>query len=418
MNKEVWKSWSEVKSICQNKKVILWGRSDDWVHKTVPKLNNVTNDIYIVDVNISFHGTTYNGLNVYSPEKLKTEESNDFYILITSGGAYNNVYNTLVDLGYEPGKDFCCSPEFKDWGLLQEIRNYDKDIIISSSDYSDNTKKRFSKSGGGIYVYNTKDNTLKKKIDGHCRQITKIENKYYVVEFVEKKVLVLNENFEKEKELLIDQTDSKREKPSACGIAFHEKKGLIFIANSGSDTINIYDKDDFKFIDTIHISDKFKRYGDGQHHINDLTVADNLLFVSGFSISGNWKKGIMDGGVIAYDLNHLSEGFKPLFSNLWKPHSVEYIDGNICVLDSMNGNLWIGNKRIEGEFPGFARGLTYDGRFYYVGQSETMYMKNLFNVKNNIMCNAGVYLFDVESKASRFYSFPDIMNVHDLLVVE
>ena len=57
--------------------------------------------------------------------------------------------------GYQPGADFVCSPEFRDWGKLQEMRTFDRDVIISSSDYKEEGKKRFSKMGGGIYSYNT-----------------------------------------------------------------------------------------------------------------------------------------------------------------------------------------------------------------------------------------------------------------------
>jgi len=392
----------------------LWGRSEDWVPKTLPKLKS-SKDKYIVDINPSYQGTVFRGLSVYLPDKLKDENKDDIYVIIT-GGVYESIATSLNDLGFEPGKHYCCTPEIKDWGLLQEIREYDKNIIIACSDYKDKSKKRHSKMGGGIYVYNTKENTLEKKIAGHFRQVKRVDEYFYAVEWVEKKIYVLSKDFTKIKELEIDQTSDKSEKPNACGIAYHKGKDLIFIANAGSDTINIYKKKNFKCIDTIHISDKFLKTGDGKHHINDICISDDNLLVSCFSISGYWKKGILDGGILSYDINNFKKGFDVLTSDLWQPHSVEYIDGKICYLDSMRGDFWVGNKKVEGRFPGFIRGLTYDGRFYYIGQSEDMYMSRLFRVKDNIMCNAGVYLFDIENKVSRFYSFPFLMNVHDLLI--
>ena len=76
------------------------------------------------------------------------------------------------------------------------------------------------------------------------------------------------------------------------------------------------------------------------------------------------------------------------------------------------------NQVAAGAFYGFARGLAHDGRFYFVGQSEDMYMSQRFGVADNIMLNAGFYLFDKATKASRFYPMLDNMNVHDLLILE
>jgi hypothetical protein len=408
---DIWKSWVELKKISRDKKVVLWGRSEDWVPKTVPKIECD----YIIDRNMAYSGTTFSGLTVFQPEKLLNEIKDDIYIVIT-GGVYESICASIDELGFIPGRHYCVTPEIRDWGLLQEIREYDKNIIVSCSDYGEKGKKRSSPLGGGIYICNTKDNTLIKKIGGHFRQIIFVDNFYYVTEFVEKKIYVLDSDFSVVNRLNIDQSTDMNEKPNGCGIAYHDGMELFFVANAGSDHINIYEKNNFRCIEKIQISDKFSKYGNGQHHINDICIADDNLIVSCFSISGNWKRGILDGGMISFDLNNINKGFDVLTDGLWMPHSVQYIDGNICYLDSMRGDFWVGNKKVEGNFPGFARGLTYDGRFYYIGQSEDMYMSRLFGVKSNIMCNAGVYLFDIDNKVSRFYSFPFLMNVHDLLI--
>ena len=84
----------------------------------------------------------------------------------------------------------------------------------------------------------------------------------------------------------------------------------------------------------------------------------------------------------------------------------------------MRGRLYLNSQMIAGEFSGFTRGLAYDGRFYYIGQSEDMYVTKRFGTAGNIMLNAGFYIFDRTSKASRFYPMLDNMNVHDLLIIE
>ena len=81
----------------------------------------------------------------------------------------------------------------------------------------------------------------------------------------------------------------------------------------------------------------------------------------------------------------------------------------------MNRNLLIGDS-IKSSFPGFVRGLTFDGKYYYVGQSEDMYTSQNFGSSNqNTMCNAGIYKIDLEKNISRFISMYDNMNIHDLL---
>ena len=115
-------------------------------------------------------------------------------------------------------------------------------------------------------------------------------------------------------------------------------------------------------------------------------------------------------------MDSISKGGQELVTGLWKPHSPQIIDGNLCYLDSMRGRLHTENQCIAGVFSGFARGLTHDGRFYYIGQSEDMYMSRVFGSRDNIMLNAGFYMFDAETKASRFYPMLDNMNIHDLLL--
>lgn len=411
----IWKSWTAVKKICADKKVIFFGRSDDWVPKTAPKLEFLK-ERYIVDSNPAYQGSSFCNMQVFLPEKLREEKEDNIYIIITAG-PYESVAEQLTNMGFTPGLNFCCTPEIRDWGLLQEIREYNKDIIVASSDYKEKGKKRHSKLGGGIYTCNTNENSLHKHISGHFRQIVPVEDALYAIEFVEKKIYVLSKKLKQLDILEIDQSKDKNEKPNACGIAYHPGKKLIFVANAGSDTINVYTLENFKLIEQIHFSDKFKLTGEGQHHINDICISKDTLYVSYFSFSGNWKKGIMDGGISELNISDLAQKPQQIVSDLWMPHSIDFINGHICYLDSMRGEFYVGNKKISGKFPGFVRGLTYDGRFYYIGQSEDMYMSRLFGLSNNIMCNAGVYLFDVDTKVSRFYSFPFMMNVHDLLVL-
>ncbi len=53
-------------------------------------------------------------------------------------------------------------------------------------------------------------------------------------------------------ELLVDLSPSGVEKPNARGIAYHQGKELVLIANAGEDAISVYEKNDFKRVETKH----------------------------------------------------------------------------------------------------------------------------------------------------------------------
>ena len=406
---EIWIKWPEVNYHCQNKKIVLFGRSEDWIFKTLPKLSKMP--AYIVDSNKGYHGTTCHGLTIFSPSKLNQEDPNNIYVIITAGPHESVTAQLLRDHSQlKPGSHFCCSPAFYDFKLLKEFHNYEKKVLISSPDYEEPKNHRHSRAGGGLFLYEIGVNTIKQIIPGHFRQMIRCDQLIFAVEYVERKVYVLSPTLE-----VLDKLPLAS--PNACGIAYSPQKRLVLIAYAHTDTIEVYEKDSFKKVHTIHISDKFKKTEVGQHHINDLCIVDNSLYISCFSLSGNWKRGFLDGGICEYDMDDFSSAPRTLINNLWMPHSIGFYNGNISYLDSMRGLLFVGNHNVPGKFSGFVRGLDYDGRFFYVGQSEDMYTSRLFGISNNIMLNAGFYLFDMEAKASRFYPCLDIMNVHDLLLV-
>ena len=175
-----------------------------------------------------------------------------------------------------------------------------------------------------------------------------------------------------------------------------------------------WNQDNFNLVDKIIFSNKSKQFDDGQCHINDITSLGSSLLVSYFSRSGLWRKGIFDGGVseIETENNKIND----LISNLSQPHSPEVIEGQIYVLDSFNKYLYHGTKKVS-KFSGFIRGLAFDGSYFYIGQSEDMYLsKDMGLETDNIMCNAGIFQLDINKNISRFLSTPDVMNIHDILI--
>ena len=401
-----WQSWSQLRQLAADKRIILWGRSEDWVPKTVERLPQEA--AYIVDRNEGYTGETFLGLEVKLPTAIEAEDRNENYIVITAG-PYEGIVATLLDRGYEPGRHFCCCPEFKDYQLLEAMRNHERSVLVSCSDYLDATKARYSPAGGGLYRYHIGPNEVECVAVGCFRQVQIHNGHYYAVEYVDMNIHVFDKDFK-----IVDKQPLDR--PNYCGLAIDPNRDVFVLVNSAYDTISVHDSDGFKLLERYEYSNKHEDGITSNHHLNDCCVAGNYLYIAYFSHSGTWKKGNHDGGVSEFRMDAICAGGQELVTGLWKPHSPEVIDGNLCYLDSMRGRLHTDNQFIAGTFSGFVRGLTHDGRFYYIGQSEDMYMSRVFGSRDSIMLNAGFYMFDIDTKASRFYPMLDNMNIHDLLL--
>jgi len=403
---DIWLRWSDVRELAKGRKVVLFGRSEDWVHKTTPYLPDGAS--YIVDNNTEYEGGEFKGLPVFLPKKLQEESEGAVFIVITTG-AYQSVSDELVEAGYVPGKDFCATPILRDLKLFRDIHEYDQTVILASSDHSEKGSRRFSKAGGGIYTYQTGTHKIEKKMEGRFRQVVEGKDVLYTVEFLNNKLYVLSKNFEVIRSFEIPYAN-------ACGLDYYERDNAFVIANA-ADEIHFHDADTFEVKKKIHFSSKHKFEKAGHHHINDICVSGESLYVSYFSKSGNWKKEVFDGGIDELSLRDLEGERYTLMQDLWMPHSPKVLDGTLCYVESMKGRLYLGNRNLGAEFQGFVRGIAYDGTYYFVGQSEHMYLHRLIGESNNLMLNAGFYLLDPEKKISRFFSCPDFVNIHDVHVL-
>ncbi len=401
-----WLSWEEVNAILKTKELFFYGRSDDWIPKAFKKL--IKKPKVIIDSNPDFSGTLYEDIPVESKEYLLEQNLEEIFIVITTAN-YHGVESFLSHSGLIAGVNFACCPEYRSFSLREEIVNYKQEVIVCSSDYNDQSKARSSITGGGIYKYHIGPNESERVAEGSFRQITQAKELFYAVDHVDRRVCVFDRSFNILETFYSDS-------PKNCGITFNEKRNLIIISNPEYDTISIHDASSFEKLECIPYSVRIEGNLTSQHHINDICCTDDHLYISYFSHSGNWKKGVYDGGISEINLEKLSAPPVRVVQNLWQPHSPEIINGELCYLDSMRGRLHTTTHIIAGEFPGFARGLAYDGRFYYVGQTENMYISRLIGERKNIMINAGFYLFDIKTKASRFFPMFGNMNVHDLLI--
>ena len=73
----IWKSWSELKDQAKGKQIFLFGRSEDWVPKTIPHLSEFKN-IVVVDNNPAYENTFFHGLKVVGPKILESHDKKIF----------------------------------------------------------------------------------------------------------------------------------------------------------------------------------------------------------------------------------------------------------------------------------------------------------------------------------------------------
>lgn len=401
-----WLNWYEVKNNIKGRDVIFFGRSEDWVRKSLKYVV----PLYIVDSQSKFWGEVYEGLQITSLQKIK--ENNDLkpYFIITTG-SYLSVIDELEKNNFFPGVDYCCCPEYKDYAVLDNLRNFSQKVIVTSPDYSSGKATRVSRAGGGIFEINigTSQNEyyVDKKIDGQYRQIIKYKSNYVVVEHDSGELHLIDKSYKILEKFNINS-------PNSCGLAYCDIKDVFYMSNTHSDIITVLDSK-FSAIDKFEFSNKSGNERNSFHHINDLTTHNGNLFVSYFSKSGNWRYNIYDGGAAIWNENERK--FHEIISNLYMPHTPMVFDGKFHICDSSRGRLYVGTSEIKTEFSGFLRGLDYNGEYYILGLSETMYYSRLMGANKNIMLNAGIILYDSEKNISRIYPLLDLANIHQVMYI-
>ncbi|MDO8652472.1 MAG: hypothetical protein Q7R66_09805 [Undibacterium sp.] len=396
----MWLTWDSIKQAIKGRRTYLYGRSEDWVHKAVTRLPNDL--LGIIDRERAYHGQTYKGLDIMPLESI--ESINECYFIITAGD-FDGIVEGLIKLNLKPGEDFSCSPDFRDYKVLEKIRSYEANILFSSSDYNDATRARGSRVGGGMFILQTPSGKIDRVATGSYRQFERSENFIYAVEYVEKALVKFDLNFNVVSKIQLD-------KPNFCGLAIDPAGRFLYLANAGSDEIYTFNLDTLTEI----ARRKFHTNGLGsEHHVNDLCFDNEILYCSYFSYCGGFKRGIFDGGVSAIDVNNPESLPTQLIGGLWKPHTPKLIDGRLVVLDSMRGRLLSGSPKSIGKFPGFVRGMFKSEQYWIIAQSEDMYLTDRMSMTEDaVVLNSGVYIFDEESMGTYFYPTPGIMNIHCL----
>ena len=392
----------EVNQSCVNRPVVFFG-AGPIAAKTFRILGE--HQLHsIVDNASNMWGKSELDLEIYSPASV-LEIENVFVIICST--SFAEITKQLGDYGYKQGSDFCVSPILNDLRVIDDLENVSKKMLFTNG----SPKAEDSQYGGGVYelCVNGDEWIHKKVISGNCYGLIKFEDNYISVD-TERGIFEFNSNYD------IIRSKILPAGMRAHGVQYSKKHDRFYVAGSYLDGILILDRE-FNVVDEIRLSHKKERFGDPKHHCNDCLVIEDSLFVSMFSITGNYQHDVFDGGIVEFDLITNSR-VGVVAQNLWMPHNIQIINGSIHVLNSLRGELLTNNLQVIGEFPAFTRGLDYDGMHYYIGQSRNRnYSKNL-GVSKNISIDAGIVVFDEETKASRFLQLPPkISEIHSIVLI-
>ncbi len=356
--------------------------------------------------NASNHwGTEQLGVEVKNPEFLNGNRDKYYVVICTT--SFAEVSSQLQSFGFKGMEDFIVSPILNDLRIISELEDIQKELIFTSGSPAQEDESY----GGGVYSMTVNGDTWqhKKQISGNC---------YGLIRFNDNFISVNTELgiFEFDKDFNIVRNKVLPADTRGHGVAYSEDLKRFYIVGSYIDGVLVLDER-FNIIDSIHFSDKRNYYKAPAHHCNDCCLVGNSLYVSMFSVTGNWKHDIFDGGVVEIDItNHQITG--TVIKDLWMPHNVEFIGGGLVVLDSLRGALRKNNAQIVGEFPAFTRGLDHDGLHFYIGQSRNRNFSKNLGISNNISIDAGIVIFDEHTKVSRTLQLPPkISEIHSICLL-
>lgn len=384
----------ELNNIEENKSLVLWG-AGVLGEKTLNILHK--DPICFLDNNPKLQGTSFHGVPVKSPEEAieRVEEKDAFLVICVQ--KHQELSEFLKENGIEYGSECAITPMSLEYKVLDDLRNHRSKVIFSNYDEE-----------GGLYVYDFKENDLEKVFHGSVRGFTRVEDEIICASKRGIHRLDAN-NFEELETNNIGQYE-------VCGVAYDPDSNKLILGNTQTDEVSFINYTSLEIEESLSLSDRYENTGEEQHHINDIMVMEDQIFASVFSLSGWWRRGLFDGGVFLID-KQTKEIDKYQAPDLWMPHSITENNGDLYVLDSMNGELLKGFERTKAEFQGFVRGLEFNDKFCYIGQSLHRHVSRMEN-QLTTQISPGIHIVDLDNGASHFVPIPGAENIYNIEVAD
>jgi hypothetical protein len=339
---------------------------------------------YAVDNDQARQGIRFRGLEVRSPEILRTEAADSVYVVIAACSAVEDIHSQLMAYGLRPGVEFSVSPFVgrHPGAVFDQVGP----LLVSCIGHL-----------GGLYRVDpiTGDHCL--LVAGDFRGLARHPEGYLAVHE--------HNGFHL---LDLDLTPIRciaiPHRLNLHGVAVDSDSGRVFVSETALDRVGIYD------LHTLERQGEILPPPDGVggvdlRHINDVAIHDHSLWVSMFSHAGVWRdRNWRDGAVMRLPL----DGDGPariVHSGLRQPHSLLFADGKLLTCNSLECAVLEDGEPLV-SFGGYTRGLAETHGVLIVGQSRIRRLTRFPARLRALSLDCGLHLWDRESRATRFVSLP------------
>lgn len=379
------------------KKIVLFGAGQGHVVDESIALKPA----FIVDNNPDMQGSVYSGLEVKSPLVLDGK-SNEYDIIVCTTSV-REVGEQLASYGYIWGENAKVAAALNESAVIADLEGEKFSFLISSGLPSTAT----SFSGGGIHL--VKENGDYPDIEtiykGDTHGLVSLEDGGFAFTCQGEGIVCLDSDFS------VVSTIPVRKGLRPHGLKRY-KDIWVVVCSLGDCILGIDDNAEEVFC--YEITSKITSYGSSQHHCNDLEIIGDIAYTSMFSVTGNWKRGIFDGGIVEIDL--LNGDMKAINSDLTMPHNVTKVNDGLFVLDSFRGKLLGHNFTEIAQLPGFVRGFDSNRDYYFLGESKNRNFSRLDTGRSPVSIDSRITIISKEYKFCRSIPLPArISEIHAIV---
>jgi hypothetical protein len=361
---------------------------DYFIDNSMEKVKNGWKEYTDEDVNV----------RIVHFSKFKPAENQKIAVIICS--EYFEVMSSQL-LEVHPGLEMFHTPLLKNFEVFSNLINCSENILVSAYGGS-----------GGLYLLNGKTSESRLLKSGSFRGTTAYKNKVYVAN--EQGDIFKINSFS---DFSMDRVFKQKNRTNTHGILYWDEMGLLFITETLNDCISVYEMEKFKKVDEIAISYKSKEKGGNHHHINDLCIYKDKLYLSVISRSGNFYNDFLDG--VIFELDYLKkEKPNPILTNLLFPHAIQVYKDKLTLLNSFNGDVLTISNQTLFNLPGFIRGMDNKDGLLYIGQSRHRNLENSLEYFNGVSMDSGVYIVDPQTKTHRFIHMPEMCDIFNIRILD
>jgi len=380
------------------KKIVLFGASQ--IIEDILDLKPV----FIVDNNSDMQGSDYYGLEVKPP--LVLDAMSKEYDIIVCTTSVSEVKKQLVSFGYTWGENAKIAAVLYEKAVIADLEDEKFNFLISSGLPSTAT----SFSGGGIHL--VKENgdypEIKTIYEGDTHGMIQLDDGGIAFTCQGKGIVLLDSEYN------ITNTIPIRKGLRPHGLRKYEDIWVV-VCSHGDCILGVNDNAEEIFCHEF--TNKIKNYESSQHHCNDVEIIGDFAYVSMFSVTGNWKRGVFDGGIV--EVNLLNGEMMVITNTLTMPHSVTNIKEGLFVLDSFKGKLLGHNFSEVAQLPGFVRGFDSNDTYYFLGESKNRNFSRLNTGRSPVSIDSRITIINKEYKFCRSIPLPSrISEIHAVIYTD